>query len=92
MHQYAAPRFACVLARALLAAILLCLAQAAPASAQNDGTSPLAPVDASSPRATFNSFRIELEKAYRAWRLREHLGEVRSLADRVLRTLSLIHI
>ena len=55
-------------------------------------TSPLPPVDTSSPRATFNSFRIELEKAYRAWRLREHLGEVRSLADRVLRTLDLHEI
>ena len=67
-------------------------AQTAPASAQGDVANPLQPVDTSSPRATFNSFRIELEKAYRAWRQREHLREVRALGDRVLRTLDLDRI
>ena len=64
MQAYAASRLACVLARALVTAILLCFAQAAPASAQGDVANPLLPVDTSSPRATFSSFRTELEKLH----------------------------
>ncbi len=53
---------------------------------------PLAPVDLSSPRATFDAFRTNLEKAYRAWRLRENFEQVRQLGDRILRTLDLHEI
>ena len=51
-------------------------------------TNPLAPVDTSSPRATFTSFRNDVEQAYRSWRLRENVGQTRALAERVLRTLT----
>ena len=52
----------------------------------------MAPVDTSSPRATFTSFRENVEKAYRSWRLRENAGQIRTVARRALRTLDLDHI
>ena len=53
---------------------------------------PLAPLDLSSPRSTFAAFRSNLEKSYRAWRLRENVEQVRQLGERLLRTLDLHEI
>ena len=92
MQIHAASSLARLLVPALLAAALLGFLLAASAAAQDSDANPLLPVDTSSPRATFNSFRADLEKAYRAWRQREHLGQVRTLGNRVLRTLDLSRI
>ena len=89
MRKHAASDFMRRFVPLLAVAILLASTHAAPATAQDAEANPLLPVDTSSPRATFNSFRTDLEKAYRAWREREHLGEVRALGDRVLRTMDM---
>ncbi|MGD9510500.1 MAG: mechanosensitive ion channel family protein, partial [Geminicoccaceae bacterium] len=62
------------------------------ASAQPAENSPLAPVDTSSPRATFQSFRSNVEKAYRRWRRHESFSQTEDYAERFLRTLDLTHI
>ena len=40
-------------------------------------------------RATYESFREDVERAYRSWRLRENVSQTRSLAERALRTMDL---
>lgn len=62
------------------------------ATAQQAQDSPLAPVDTSSPRATLQSFRANVERAYRSWRRHEDLNQTEGLAERVLRTLDLAHV
>lgn len=78
------------LALAVLLALIAMAVQ--PTHAQQAQAYPLAPVDTSSPRATFASFQANLEKAYRSWRLRESLDQTESLAERTLRTLDLGHV
>ena len=59
------------------------------ATAQDLHDNPLRPVDTSSPRATYGSFRQDVERAYRSWRLRENVSQTRALAERALRTMDL---
>ena len=62
------------------------------ASAVDLRTHPLAPVDTTSPRATLQSFREDIERTYRSWRLRENLGATTALGHRALRTLDLANV
>ena len=79
-----------IIAAALLLALLVWSGHGA--SAQQAQDSPLAPVDTSSPRATFQSFRTNVERAYRSWRRHESLNQTEDIAARFLRTLDLAHI
>jgi len=56
------------IARSALLTLLLWLFGPAPAMAATPPMSALQPVDTSSPRATFQEFRANLEEAYRQWR------------------------
>jgi len=74
-------------ARSALLALLLSLLGPAPALAATSPVSVLQPVDTSSPRATFQEFRDNLEDAYRQWRLRQGSTAPGQAAGRALRTL-----
>ena len=73
---------------AALVALQLFLGGAAAGGAEAQPASPLQPVDTSSPRATLQEFRDNMEAAYRHWRAREIAPGLRSLT-RGLRTLDL---
>jgi MscS family membrane protein len=74
---------------AILTVVLLGTGLIATTSAQELDDNPLRPVDTSSPRATYESFREDVERAYRSWRLRENVSQTRALAERALRTMDL---
>jgi MscS family membrane protein len=74
---------------AVLAVALLGTGLISRSSAQEVDDNPLRPVDTSSPRATYESFREDVERAYRSWRLRENVSQTRALAERALRTMDL---
>jgi len=76
-------------ARAALLTLLLSLFGPAPASTATPPAGALRPVDTSSPRATFQEFRDNLEDAYRQWRLRQGSVAPMRAARRTLRTLDL---
>jgi hypothetical protein len=77
------------IARSALLTLLLSLFGPAPALTATRPASVLQPVDTSSPRATFQEFRDNLEKAYRQWRLRQGSMAPMQAARRALRTLDL---
>jgi MscS family membrane protein len=77
------------IARSALLVLLLLLFGPAPALTATPPASVLQPVDTSSPRATFQEFRDNLEEAYRQWRLRQGSMAPMQAARRALRTLDL---
>ena len=79
-----------LIAAAWLLTLLVCPLPGLAAQSTQDG--PLAPVDTSSPRATFQSFRTNVEKAYQSWWRQENLNQTEIFAGRFLRTLDLARI
>jgi MscS family membrane protein len=80
------------LARSVLLTLLLSLLGPTSALTATRPASVLQPVDTSSPRATFQEFRDNLENAYRQWRLRQGSMAPMQMARRALRTLDLANI
>lgn len=76
----------------LVATALLLASLVLPGHGAGAQDSPLAPVDTSSPRATLQSFRANVEKAYQSWRRHDSVHRTEGLAERFLRTLDLTHI
>ncbi|MFO1038963.1 MAG: mechanosensitive ion channel family protein [Geminicoccaceae bacterium] len=76
------------LARLLKIAALLILLVPAWVGEVRADNGPLAPVDTSSPRATFEAFRTDGEDAFRSWQRREANPTLRAVA-RTLRTMDL---
>lgn len=84
LHGFIVP-----IARPALLALLLAICGPDPAWAATHVASVLQPVDTSSPRATFQELRGNLEDAYRRWRLRQGSMAPQQAARRALRTLDL---
>jgi MscS family membrane protein len=85
-------RLVVCLAWPALLTLLLSLLGPAPALTAMRPGSVLQPIDTSSPRATFQEFRDNLENAYRQWRLRQGSMAPLQAARRALRTLDLGHV